>query len=71
MSIEQAQVSHSLPIWAQGDPESQSDMARVAFLLLSTASADILLASFDGKASHQWKQMNDPAPWISAVCFLG
>ncbi|CAK9078842.1 unnamed protein product [Durusdinium trenchii] len=26
----------------------------------AAAAADILLASFDGKASHQWKQMNDP-----------
>ena len=28
----------------------------------AAAAADILLASFDGKASHQWKQMNDPVP---------
>lgn len=41
-------------------------MARFASLLVLCAPAacaavgDILLASFDGKANHSWKQMNDP-----------
>lgn len=47
---------------------SQShSMARFASLLVlacapARVAADILLASFDGKATHSWKQMNDPAP---------
>ena len=48
---------------------SQShSMARFASLLVlacapaRVAADDILLASFDGKATHSWKQMNDPAP---------
>jgi hypothetical protein len=45
-------------------------MARLASLLLLCAPAacaavgDILLASFDGKANHSWKQMNDPVSWL-------
>eukprot|EP00434_Breviolum_minutum_P000538 symbB.v1.2.000465.t1/scaffold11.1/size528188/14 len=40
-------------------------MARFASLLVlacapARVAADILLASFDGKATHSWKQMNDP-----------
>eukprot|EP00438_Fugacium_kawagutii_P034904 Skav224150 [mRNA] locus=scaffold462:423304:424223:- [translate_table: standard] len=38
-----------------------ASLLALAFAPLSrAANGDILLASFDGQATHSWKQMNDP-----------